>query len=1143
MQMQRKKVNAKVLGLSVVSLMIALNGLFLFSQATGGTFTGTVTDQHGAVISDTQIKIKELKTGIETLATTNSDGVYTAPFLPSGQYLLTADKAQFKTMIVGPVTLEIAQTVRVDFPLAIGAITETVTVASGEAQMMQAESGEISQTLTDNQIAEMPLEGRSWPELMSLNAGVVNDPSGNGAGAGGYNINGQRSQGNSFMLDGIFTESGEGHNNVQVTPMDGVKEFSIQENSFSAQFGNAAGGVVTVESKGGTNAYHGDAFEYLQNDIVNARNSFSPTVSFLAPLTVTNYRNTLVPEDRFNQFGGSFGGPILTNKMFFFGDFQATRAVTGIPYTLTAPTKQERTGDFSNPITTCPGYNIPHNCDIYDPQSGPVVAPSLAWRNQYEYNGVLNVIPPSQIDPVAKAILAAMPMPNQFDGSGNPLPLFNYKVQRNDFNVSNAGDAQLDYDISTKNRLSWHWSMTTDLDDVPSPWGPGPGGGGCFLDCGRNPNRTWFFSLADTDTIKSNMLNEFRLGVFRWRGGLQAENAGTDIAQQIGMPGINTSPATSGLPFFILLGYNTLGDSIATPDDVRDTTYSLYDTFSWTKGKHDLRFGFQGAYHQVNSFSLQTGRGLYVFLGLTTGSLNGFVLYGLGGGNALASFESGDWLTDERDWRTENVGLRFPETGMFAQDNWKIGRRLTVNLGLRYDILPPYSEVNDHMSNFDLANATILEAGDNGNSRTLRNTHYNSFGPRLGFAWTLGNDEKTVVRGGGGITYANILNSTTAFSTLADNPPHYYQTTLSQSILSPAPYSLSAPFPEPVIPPDSNPSGNVYYVKPSDPPSYTGTWNLAIQRALPADASVELSYMGAEGVHLLCPRDLDFMGPGYSSPGTVGKDPSRKPFYALDPNLVHITELSGTCQSSYNALEAKLQKRYSHGFSILASYTWSKSIDNQSVGIASGNLMQNPLDAQAERGPSVFDRTQRFVGSGVYQLPFGRGRQFGNNFNRMTDAVLGGWQASAIVVGETGEPLNVTMDCGDVGADDSSGTCRPNQIGNAEVFPAGTTKGAGPNRAWFNKAAYAIPSTPEFGDTGRNSLRSAGDQHADIGISKYFKWGDAQERRILIRADMFNAFNHTNLLAPDSAIDDVSFGLISGAAPARIFQLGSRFEF
>lgn len=1111
----RERMTSKLVLAPILLLLTAIPAL---GQVTGGTFNGTVVDQNGAVIPNATITFRQVETGTQLNTKTTTAGVYYLAFIPIGRYTITAEKQGFETMVVGPIELDANTIKQVNFHLKVGSTSQTVVVQGSKQEVLQQDSGEISQVIENEQISELPLNGRNWTSLIGLSAGVTVDPT------GGFNVNGQRSQGNTLMTDGVSQMTGEGHGDGIDVPEDAVAEYSIQENGFSAQYGNASGGIIEVQTKQGTNSVHGDAFEYIRNSATTAHQELLPSV----------------PLDIFNQYGGSIGGPIRKNKSFFFGDFQGTRPVTATGYLGYTPTAAQREGDFSEPFNGSP------QGPIYDPTTGTPLAPGVpinTGRQRFSYKGVNDWIPPASQDPAAMAMITAMPMPNYTSTNA----FLNYDGVVKSFDPADSVDVRIDNNFSDRNHLMGRWSLYKTTQHTGSDYGPGIGGGGTELYAGTNPYSVYQLGLTDTYTISSNMVNEARAGLQRWWGELVNEHSGQNTADQIGMPDINVpgNSATTGLPFFLVIGDFSLGDAIASPCPVRDTVPSFADTLSWVHGKHSMRFGAEYSFAETNYYNLETGRGLFVMLNLTTGSFDNLVATGSWGGNALASFETGTWYEMIIDQRKTGVGLRDPRFAIFGQDDWKLTPNLTLNLGLRWDYLPPLYEKNNHLSDFDPTTVSMIVADQNGNSRTLHNTVYHDFSPHVGFAWTF--MPNTVVRGGSAISYLNLLNSATQFHELTDNIPNYFSDTVVQNLFTNGQYTLHGGFDRSTLlafPPLNMPAGGVFYEKPSDPPQYSVTWNLAIQRALTKTMSLEADYMGATGVHLYAELNVNQGGPGNSS----STNPAvRRPYYAQDPGLVSVLEETAGEHSSYHAGALKLEKKYANGLSLLANYTWSHSIDNYSSSFA--GTAQNPLNMRAERGPSDFDRSQRFVASAVYQLPFGQGQHFGSSWNKPVDSVLGGWQLSTILSKETGAPFNVSSSCADIYAD--GGDCRPDQIGDPnQNIPKGRQTKVG--AYWFNPAAFAVPGepgpeaskAPAYGDTGRNSLRGPGDWNDDLGINKYFKWGDAAERRIQLRFDAYNAFNHVNWAAPDAGFDDPSFGQMTAVNyQSRRLDAGLRFEF
>ncbi len=1062
------------------------------AQTSGGIFRGEVRDASSAVVPQAKLLIRSLDNGTETSAESNEEGLYVTYTLIPGSYSLSAVKTGFKVEVFGPVLLQVNQTVRVDFTLSVGATSESIQVEAAGTQLLSTESSEVSQVIARKQVAEIPLNGRNWQQLIALSAGVNPGAPSETGSPNPVNINGQRTKANLYLLDGISTtSSAQGRGNNFNIPLEAVREFSVQAGAYSAEFGDVAGGVINLQSKSGTNIWHGSLFEFFRNDAMDAANFFSNATG--------QAKNPL----RYNQFGGSLGGPIRRDKTFFFADYQGTIAHTGVPMITSVPTAAQRRGDFSG--STSP---------IYDPFGA-----SLA-RTPF----LNNVIPANLIDPAAAKIAALLPPPNQFDSQGQPLPFNNYAVTRTSLSNAQSFDIRIDHQFSEISTIFVRHSFQNTDAVSPSIFGL-PLGGSLSLS-GTTGARNQNTGIGHIYQLRPTLINEIRIGLNRQASNLTQEDYGQNLSQQFGIPGVNQNLQTSGLSSMVISGLFNVGGSILTPLKVAATDWNFSDKLTWIKGRHTLKFGFDDQYEIGSTGYLVYGRGYYTFLNLTTSTL-----VGKPGGNAFASFLLGAPFQVLRDeFPPGTVGLISSRVGFYAQDDFKVTSRLTINLGARYDIMPYPREKADRLSNFDPATRTMLIAGQTTSER-LRATDYKDLAPRIGLAYAPGNGFKTVLRAGYAIGFVDPIGSASVLNSNEFNIPFYYRNNITEFPFTPPTYRLSSLLPSLVMPSPASPTGDQRYLAPNDRNQYSQTWNFGIQRAITPSMMMEVDYVGTSGNRLLMTTNINAAPPGATDPTT------RRPFGSA---LGEVDEYTNSAHSIYHGLQTKVERRFAKGLYFLGSYTWSKSIDNQSNGTdnsaASGQYPQNPNDWAQDRGPSSFDRTHRFTGSAVWQIPFGRGQSAASKMTAMVHGILAGWQVSGVVTAQTGSPFSVVMACADINAEGNN--CRPNLIGSA-VLPAGQRS----INHWFNASAFAIPSPQAYGNAGRNILRGPGSSTLDLAFTKAFPLGSVETRRVQIRSEFFNSLNHTNLGLPISSLDSPALGTITSAAPGRVIQLGARVEF
>ncbi|HEY4359947.1 MAG TPA: carboxypeptidase regulatory-like domain-containing protein [Bryobacteraceae bacterium] len=1066
-------------------------------QISGGVFRGEVLDASGSAVPQANISIRSADTGVEVSAESNGQGLYLSSALIPGSYRLSVTKAGFKVEEFGPVLLQVNQTVRVDFGLAVGAVTDSIRVEADGEQLLSTEGAQISQVVGSKAVAEIPLNGRNWQQLISLSAGVNSGAPGETGSPNPVNVNGQRTKANLFLVDGISTtSSAEGRGNNFNIPLEGVREFSVQAGSYSAEFGNVAGGVINLETKSGTNSWHGSAFEFFRNDAMDAANYFS---------NATRQAKSAL---RYNQFGGSLGGPIRHGKTFVFGDYQGTATHNGVPMVTSVPLAAQRTGDFSG-LLDGKGALVP----IYDPSSATVL------RSMFPQN----TIPLTRQDPAAVKLTALLPQPNQFGVNGQPLPFNNYAVTRTVTADVQSFDVRLDHQFSETDNIFVRHSFQNTNAVTPSLFGLPLGGppAGAGTTAARNQN----IGIGHIHQFTPALINEIRIGLGRETTSLTQEDYGENLSNQFGIPGVNQSPQTSGLSNITVSGLFGLGGSILTPLRLAVTDWNFSEKLIWSKGRHSFRFGFDSQYELGSTGYLVFGRGSYTFLNLSTSAASGPA-----GGNAFASFLVGAPFQILRDTFPPGlVELLSPRNGFFVQDDVKVSRRLTVNLGARYDIMPYAREKYNRLSNFDPATGTMLIAGQNTGTR-LRQTDYKDLAPRVGLAYAIGRQYDTVIRAGYGIGYIDPVGAAGILNSTEFNIPFYYRSNITEFPFTAPTYSLSSVLPKLVIPSPSAPAGDQRYLVPGDRNQYSQTWSFSIQRALSRTLMMEVAYVGTSGVRLLDTANLNAAPPGTTNPAT------RQPF---GPALGEVREIANSGHSSYNGLQSKIEQRFSHGLSFLASYTWSKSIDNQSNGTddsaAGGQYPQNPQDRALERGPSSFDRTHQFTGSVVWAVPLFRSKESGLLATFLRHAA-GGWQLSSVFQMETGSPFSVLMPCATINAQGNN--CRPNVISDA-ALPADQRSIS----RWFNTSAFVTPSPQSYGNAGRNILRGPGSADVDGALAKSFTWSGKESRNLQIRWEVFNVLNHTNLGLPVHSTDSPALGSINSAGAARVIQLGARLQF
>jgi hypothetical protein len=1096
-----------------------------YGQADTARLQGTITDAQGAAVSGASVAVTNTGTGFDATSVTNELGYYTATALPPGHYRIAVSQKGFKKA-VRDFDLQVAQIAVADFSLAVGDVAESVTVEGGEPVIDAADSA-IGAVIDSKQATELPLNGRNFTQLATLVPGVTRGvPTGSATGAnnntetfrdgetGGASlaVNGLRPQNNNFILDGIDNNETLVNTIVFFPPADAIDEFRVQTSVAPANFGRAGGALVVTTLKSGTNDWHGSLFWFNRNTSLNARDFF-------------NHGPT--PAYNRNQFGVAAGGPIIHNKLFIFGDYQGLRKrVPGSNDVATVPTDKMRQGDFSELLCGA-------NCGTTGlPNSAPVVVIDPTAGLQFMGNGAQpNVIPANRINQVGLAYLKAFPEPNCTPAIDSRC----HTIEQNYHNVRkinedwNDFDIRADYILDTSNSFFVRYShgradqtQTPRLTTLPSGFGSG-----------TNFNHPDGASIGWTRTISGTLINEARVGFVRTVFGFEPPFSGTDLCTQLGIVNCNT-PLLGGIA--LIGGFN--GEIEFTGDFgpflVPQTGYNLNDTVTWSRGKHTFKFGGNVIRRQLNLYRPLAGKG---FFNLSGNGNNPVTITGYEVSDLLAGFVN----NYSHGTNFGMVGTRSWENGFFAQDDWRITPRLTLNLGLRYDVYTWPVEVLDRQSNFNIATGAIDIANQNGVSRGFIDNDYNNFGPRIGFAYQLTNDGKTVLRGGYGIFY--FLDRGGISNQLAQNPPFSGQNSVSfaqgfRITLSGAlPCSpnctqgqldatqATAPLPSGNFTNLNlaSPAGvSLVSVLPTNVTPNVSQWSLQVQRQIGANSSASLAYVGDRGKNLT--RNYNINNQLYGLP------PNQIAF----PNLGSINVQDNSGNSNYHSLQAQYERRFHQGFQFLGAFTWSKTIDD-SCGNLDTCAPQVFTNFGLERGRSNIDQSYRMVLSSVYELPFGRGRRFGRDWSRPVDWALGGWQVNGIYTLQGGLPFSVTVD-------GAPGNTRADLTGSFSVNPGNRNHyinenfGPGGPTGPFTIPASANNVFSAPGTSGRNILRGPGLSNMDFSIFKNF--AITERIKAEVRGQAYNLTNTPHFANPNSDLSSpASFGQINSTQPFSYRQL------
>jgi len=1138
-------------------LFAAVAGIchFGWGQEVTASIIGTVTDPAGAALPGATVTARSQERGQSYTALTNDSGLYRIAQLPVGTYVVKVEKSGFSLASYPAFVLALNQVARVDVAMKVGQTSETVEV-SGSAPVLATETTQVDTVINSATNDNLPLASRNYVQLTLLAPGSVStDPSSfnNGNNTGGYGgrplINGNREQANNFMLDGMDNNQ-VSDNLLGYTPApDAIQEFNLITSNAPAEFGNFEGGIVNATIKSGTNAYHGDVWEFFRNDVLNANSWSNKLVSPALPKAAL----------RWNMFGGTAGGPIIKNRLFFFADFQDQ--LFDIPTSSSANTvftAAERGGDFG---ALCQGgFSEDGVCagsgQLYNPCASfaaPCTSSSTPAPARQPFPN--NVIPGAMISPVAA---------NLFQSALYPSPI-NTALQFNSVNTSNSaedeaqGDLRIDFKLTQKDNISYRF--TRAYQNNPSF------NSQVLLSDGYSTTPIYNTVGDWSRTIGNNLVNDARIG---WSH--ITLNSGNAWASSVGQFG-NTLGIGNGnpgsLPGLLSLTFsNSAVNSIGAAEQTQsfdDHVWQFEDGLSWSHGRHNFKFGGQ-LFRQIilTFYAGNNGQlGLMDFDGRFTSPA-----IGASGGDGGADFVLG---LDYQYGRGVSTGKTWQQSsnliGAYAEDTWRLTDRLTLNLGLRYDAHTPWVEVNDQQANYNITTGNIDLAGKNGASRGLYDGFYGGrdFQPRIGFAWTpaaLGG--RTVIRGA--FTISSYLEGTGTNLRLTLNPPF-------------TPAEINAIYngtPLPLTNTTDGIAGSASaascaapayacyaqaFLRVWDPkvqPAIADEYNATVQHEFGGNTTVQVGYVGQRGTHLMVP--FDYAQRQLLSNSSCGTPPctASSPYFAANQTLYNVlgnpaqggegATVSGTKSNGnmrYNSLQAVLQKEASHGLQYQVSYTFSKCMsDNTGYYGAWNNALsasaywQNVYDQRSEWAPCYYDATHVLSSYAVYDLPFGRGKMVGKDVNRVANEVIGGWAVSPIVSFRTGWPLPV------YGAQDVSGTFGRGARADCNGLPSITkTPIQGIGVQWFtNTEQFTQPAAGTFGNCSPQLAGLRSPHYTDVDMSVHKDFPISERFRLQFRTDFINTFNHVQFNAPNMGLGS-TMGQITGAQPPRNIQLALKLYY
>jgi len=1137
----------------------------LHAQFDAGAVLGTIKDPSGSNIPAATVQLLNLSKGVKVVRLTDGNGDYEFDSVQAGEYTLTVSAPGFSTSTTDPFTVTVGARQRVGLTLKLGSNSESVTV-SGAASQLETETSDRGETVQTAEAVTLPLNGRSYADLSVLVPGVrkslLGTVASNPPRDASYNANGLTSQSNNFELDGIdnnaYQEANQGYSNEAVIPSpDAIQEFKVQTDNYSAEYGRAGGAIVNATTRSGSNSFHGGVYDYLRNTNLNA---FGPFIG-------TGVKPTLVQ----NQFGGTFGGPILRDKAFFFVDYEGLRSSAHLLTTAILPTATELTGLFTVDGTAA-GAPVP----VKNPYTGTVYA-----------NGQVPLSDPN-IDPVALAVFKVLPTPNI---AGAALTANNYQYLPASTTKDDKGDARVDFNLNSKQNGFFRYSQRA-VQFFQPPSYPGPAGG--------NNNGTLFartrqLAAGYNWTVTSSSILELRFGQTWTESGKSPAYLGqTNFLA--GIPNVPQDPSyTGGLNTQTVTGFTAFGEQATSPQFTNPTQANPKVNYTWIKGHHSLKVGYEyGWLAQAISdfhpkFGSDTYSGQFSSAGKTTTPQAANLADFLFGARNNYSLNAVNEVNYKRFW---HMG--------YVQDDWKLLPKLTVNAGLRYEFMSPNFEQDNKLLNFDPVNQQLLHAGTGtdvnstaaghvyklhyvgGSSladRALVNPDYKDFGPRLGLAYQV--LPGTVVRGGYGISYAYLFRFG-GEGLLAYNGPDNYSATLpvnqtpSQGICTSLTEDPTTCFRRTQDGYQTNFAGPTNFTTtraqtrytPKDfKNGYVQAYHVSVQQQLPKDATLEVSYVGNHAVHIATLEDTnqarlctaaEISGGACVSTGTASLL-NRRPIQ----NFTDILTETNAGFLVYNSLQTKLERRFKNGLFLINSFTWSRGINNSSADLEANNgdgAVTNIADPAGDRGPSGYNQPLNDTTSVIADLPFGHGRRYGSNAPAWQQQLLGGWQLTGINIVTSGVPIDLTYTANTnqvVSTTSSVYALRPNLVTTAgAVYGSTLTKSKSALGGYLNPAAVSGPTGAQlFGNAGRNDLR--GPAFAQFDLAAHKKFTLLTDRQTLeFRIEAFNVLNSTNYISPSANIGtesatgtlspNASFGTFSGSTsvfPSRQVQLALRLAF
>jgi hypothetical protein len=1100
----------------LVILALALLGIRadprpLTAQVASAELTGIVTDRDGAAVPGATVTITNVATNRRLVGATTAEGVYAASSLPPGQYRLDVILAGFRPVRREGIRLSTGEKARIDIELVVGDIREQVTVTA-DAPILRAETASLGTVVEQQDIVQLPLNGRSFITLASLAPGVALPPASQLP-----RISGGRPRTNEYLFDGISVLQPEPGQVAFFPVIDAIQEFKIESNSPPAEFGRFNGGVVNLTTRAGTNAFHGTAFEFLRNEALNARNVFQSA-------------NTVKPAYRRHQFGGTVGGPVSRDRTFFFLDYQGQRQAIGRTVISTVPTALQRTGVFTEAVAG----RVPV---IYDPAT-------TIGATRSPFPG--NAIPLDHADAVALSLLQRYPMPT-VSGTAN-----NYRRTANEVDNQDQWDVRIDHRVSSRGdqvfgRLSYFRDGFVPVTPLPD------GSGVTSGTLGPQDTTAWAFASRYQYAFSMNMVNELRFGDTRRAVRRTAAQLSTSAGVALSIPGIpSTARFPDTLPTFTIGGYQQLGSPPNTASDFNTGVREVADVFTWLKGRHAMKMGLDWRWERLNAVQPPSPTGSFTFNGI------GSDLPGVTNtGTPLASFLLGQVQAFSIDLQQATVQERAHFQEYFIQDDWKVSGRLTINPGLRYTLNFPSTEINGQSAVFNLESKQLDYVGKN----PVRPLKKNNVGPRLGAVYKL--TDRTMISSGYGLVWIEMAGITTPFTT----PTFPFLQTVSQRALdniSPAFVLQNGPSVAPLAPtPSAGLGQGVFAVDRTLGSGYVQQWNVSVQRELTPNTTVEAAYVGSHITHVGIPdTNLNQLTFAQLAVGASLLDRVPNPYFGIVPRssslgdpTITVAQLlkpypeymtvsryrNNVGTTRYDGIELSVRQRLARGLSYSVAYTRSRLMDDASsvfdASILTGPIASYPVADSFNRALewdySTGDIPHLFVSSLVWDLPVGSGRS--SQPGGILGAIASDWSISALVTLQSGLPVAVTQTT-NFNQFAGFGVQRPNLVGDPSLTPGQRTAGQ-----WFNTAAFAVAPPFTIGSASRNPVRGPSYRNMDVALTRRIPVHAG--RTIEVRAEAFNLLNTANLGSPNAVLGAANFGTITTAFDPRVLQLALKFVF